>query len=315
LFLGLVIMKFNKPALSFDGQIARLKERGLLVPDEAQARHYLGHLNYYRLCAYWLPFESDHSDHSFAKGASFDDVLNLYVFDRELRLLVLDAIERIEVSVRTQWAYQFSRSYGPHAHLDRTRFKTSKKNCCYKEMFDRLSQDVKSSKEVFIRHFRDKYEEDLPPLWAAVEVMSLGQLSRWFSCLAYRKDRNRVARQYGLDESILVSFLHHLSIVRNICAHHSRLWNRRITVSLKLPREAPSPLVDSLSRPGGKRDGRIYNTLVMVVWMLDVISPGHHFRQRLVSLLDDHKIDTSVMGFPGDWRFRPMWQCGPFSKS
>ena len=122
-FLGQEKVKYNKPPTTYEQQIQLLEQRGMLVPDKPSAQHYLSHINYYRLGAYWLPFEADHDNHSFQKGTNFDQVLDLYVFDRELRLLVMDAIERIEVSIRTQWAYHFSHKYGPHALLDEAIFK------------------------------------------------------------------------------------------------------------------------------------------------------------------------------------------------
>lgn len=100
-------MRFAKPPASIDQQIDLLVQRGMDVPDRQRAAHYLRHLNYYRLRGYWLPFESgiaDNGDHRFQAGTMFEHVLERYVFDRELRLLVMDAIERIEVSVRTHWA-------------------------------------------------------------------------------------------------------------------------------------------------------------------------------------------------------------------
>ena len=97
-----------------------LQARGMAIADPSEALFYLQHLNYYRLGAYWLPFEADHSTHQFRPGTRFDDVLNLYMFDRELRLLVLDAIERSEVSLRGQWAFHLAHQHGVHAHLDAT---------------------------------------------------------------------------------------------------------------------------------------------------------------------------------------------------
>jgi abortive infection bacteriophage resistance protein len=116
-------MRFTKPPLSFEAQVDLLIDRGMEIADRTRAKRYLAHLNYYRLAAYWLPFEQDHPTHRFRPGTNFDQVLEHYIFDRELRLLVMDAIERIEVSLRTNWAYTLSHSYGPHAHLQRDLFK------------------------------------------------------------------------------------------------------------------------------------------------------------------------------------------------
>ena len=95
---------FTKPAKTFDEQCDLLIARGMRVPDKEKAVYYLSHISYYRLVAYWLPYETSRDPHQFAEGVCFDTVLSHYLFDRQLRLLLLDAIERFEVSFRTQWA-------------------------------------------------------------------------------------------------------------------------------------------------------------------------------------------------------------------
>ena len=111
---------FEKPPTSYEQQAAQLQQRGMEISGLTHAEFYLQHLNYYRFSAYWLPFESDHTTHVFRSGTRFEEVLGLYVFDRELRLLMLDAIERVEVSIRSQWAYQCAHLHNPHGHLDAT---------------------------------------------------------------------------------------------------------------------------------------------------------------------------------------------------
>ncbi|TDT40206.1 Abi-like protein [Halospina denitrificans] len=80
-------MRFDKPPKTYDEQIEILRRRGMIIPNPDRACHYLQHMNYYRLTAYWLPFEADHASHRFQPGTRFEDALNLYIFDRELRLL------------------------------------------------------------------------------------------------------------------------------------------------------------------------------------------------------------------------------------
>jgi abortive infection bacteriophage resistance protein len=326
-------MKFEKAPESFDQQVNRLSDRGMVIPDRAVAVHYLGNLNYYRLSAYWRPFETDTKTHRFRPGTEFEDVLDLYrigktkilakpvripgltpfrpwrealtcsTFDRELRLLVMDAIERVEVSVRTRLSYELSyRHRDPHPHLDPELFHDKEK---YRKMCAELENEAKKSSEEFARHMREKYDEPLPPMWAAVELMSFGQLSRWYANLRERGDRKAIAEYYGLDEKYLVSFLHHLNTIRNLCAHHSRLWNREITVTIKLPRR-PAVLASSLNDDNrGRR--RIYNTLVILAYLMDIISPRHHWKQRLEVLLGEHRIDIHRMGFPPGFVNRPIW--------
>lgn len=275
----------------------------MAVPDRDCARHYLAHLNYYRLGAYWLPFEANHAPHAFRPGTSFDDVIELYVFDRELRLLVMDAIERLEVSVRARWAYHLAHVHGTHAYLDAVIFQDRDK---YERCLSSLKEEVERSKEVFVSHYQKTYDDPpLPPVWAVVEVMSLGQLSMWYKNLKYRHDRNTIATVYGLDETILVSFLHHLTIVRNLCAHHSRLWNRRFGFQAKMPKHS-APLAQSLNLAQPKQ---IYTTLVMLEYLMNIISPHHHWKNRLLELFEHHPIAIpAAMGFPDDWRTRPVWK-------
>ena len=227
-------MRFNKSHKTVDEQIELLRSRGMVIDDQDTARHYLSHLNYYRLSGYWLPFESDHQNHIFRDGTHFKNVLNLYIFDRELRLLVLDAIERIEISLRTQWVYWMAEDYGPHGYLDH---QLSQNPRWFQKNLDDLKSEISRSKEVFIEHYQNQYSDpELPPIWAVCEVMSLGLLSRWYKNLRPMSTRSKIAGTYNLDNMILQSFIHHLTEIRNICAHHSRLWNRKFTVIFQLPR-------------------------------------------------------------------------------
>ena len=296
-------MQFTKPPKSFDEQIDLLIERGMLVKDRDRAKRYLAHLNYYRLAAYWLPFEQDHPTHQFKPGTDFDLILEHYIFDRELRLLVMDAIERVEVSLRTRWAYHLAHTYGPHAHLQRDLFKPKWNHA---EHINILKETVSRSSELFVKHF-SKYDEELPPLWVICEIMTLGQLSKWYANLQKSKDRNAIAHVYNLDEVNLTSFLHHLSIVRNTCAHHARLWNRSFPFAWKLPRKRPSGMGDDFNRHDGKR---LCNTLIMLAYLMDSINQNT-WKQRLKNLFARHPdVKAQTMGFPDDLQERPFWVVG-----
>lgn len=292
---------FTKPSTTYDQQVTILRQRGMHVDDEESAKFYLQHLNYYRLSAYWLPFEISHNPHQFHPGTRFEDALNLYVFDRSLRLLALDAIERIEVSVRSQWAYHLAHQHGPHAHLD---ISLAANPARWHSDSLKLTQEVQRSDEVFIRHLRATYSETLPPVWAVCEVMSLGLLSRWYGNLKPMPTRRAIASIYGLDQKVLGSWLHHLALVRNISAHHGRLWNREFTITPLLPRAKPASL-KSQFQPASRK---LYNALVIILHCMDVVSPNHSWRDRLLTLLDEHKIPVADMGFPAHWEKLPIWR-------
>ncbi|TMP26693.1 DNA-binding protein [Pseudoalteromonas rubra] len=300
-------VRYSKPPTTYHAQIKQLQARGLNVEDTEEAEFYLSQLNYYRLAAYFLPFEQNHSNHIFQANTSFSDVLNLYIFDRKLRLLILDAIERFEVSLRTQFAYHLSHSYNTaHPHLKPELFLNP---LIYGSSVSQLARDVKNSKEEFIKHLTSKYEELMPPIWAVVELMTLGNLSKWFSNIKQRKDRQDISRIYKLDEKVMTSFCQHLSLIRNHSAHHARLWNRDFTKTMMLPKKGPDALLQSLHLlpDSDRRLRKLYNTLTMTANLMDIIAPGNLWKLKLKHLINQHKIDTSKMGFPDNWLEKPIW--------
>jgi abortive infection bacteriophage resistance protein len=293
---------YRKPATTYAEQIALLKSRGMTIADEQAAAFYLQHISYYRLGAYWLPFEANHATHQFQAGTTFENVLRLYNFDRELRLLVLDAIERVEVSARAQWAHQLGHTYGAHAHLNPS---LAKQRVHWQSNMDALRKEIDRSEEVFIQHLTQTYSDTLPPIWACCEVMSLGLLSRWYSNLYPQPIRTKIAAVFEVDHRVLQSWLHHLSVVRNLCAHHSRLWNRQFDrVSPQAPKSKPALLKDAFVAEHG-----LYNTLLILIYMMNLIAPNHRWGARLVDLLEQHEdLLTEHMDFPNDWETRAIWK-------
>lgn len=276
------------------------------VPDLAQARHCLQHISYYRLRAYWLPFEDATSalvDHKFKAGTSFDEVLALYVFDRRLRLLVMDAVERIEVSLRGSWAHHLAMKYGPHGYLDPVHYDSAN---YYKKALESLIEEVDRSKDTLILHYNKKYDNPKrPPIWMTSEVISLGQLSKWLGNLKLRADRQAISKIYGLDEKVFLSILHHMTYVRNICAHHSRLWNKQFTVTMTLP-NSPAALKLTMNQ-GSPR--QLYNTLSVFGYLMGIVAPGTQWRQQLINLMDSCPLaDPIAMGFPDNWKNLTAWK-------
>lgn len=287
---------YNKPATTYAQQLAKLQVRGMVVSDPVAAQHFLQHINYYRLTAYWLPFEIDHITQKFKAGTTFEDVLALYNFDRELRLLVLDAIERIEVSVRAQWAYHLGHTYGAHAHLDKS---LAHNPIHWQKNTGDLAREVERADEIFIQHLKTTYAEELPPIWAVCEVMSMGLLSKWYKNLRHRSDQKAIAKVYGLSAVTLQSWLHHLSVVRNNCAHHSRLWNRDY---------ARVSIMHRNKNPEFVTNDKLYNSFVSILHLMDVIAPNHHWREKMKVLLAANAKWLGDMGFPADWARRSVWR-------
>ena len=299
---------YLKPPTRFLDQVLQLETRGLNIPDKSKAEFFLSQLNYYRFSAYCLPFEKEHTTHQFLENTKFDDVLNLYIFDRELRLLTLDAIERIEVSLRTQLAYHLSHNHNTaHPHLKPELFINP---VVYGVSINKLDGDIRRSREEFIKHLTRKYEELQPPIWAVVELMTMGQLSKWFSNIKLRQDRQAISQCYGIDERIMTSFCEHLSLVRNHAAHHARLWNRDFAKTTKLPNQGEPDLLNSLLKvpDNDRRLRKLYNIFVILAYLMNKICGENHWADRLKSLLEQHNISTHKMGFPSDWKEKSMWK-------
>jgi len=123
--LALPLVPFNKPPLSLPDQLQLLLSRGLNVPDSTAATHYLTHIGYYRLSGYALPFQiggTGPDRHNFKPGITFDAILDRYSFDRKLRLLVVDAIERVEISVRAALSNVIASRHGAHGYMSKAPF-------------------------------------------------------------------------------------------------------------------------------------------------------------------------------------------------
>ena len=296
---------YTKPALPIADQIDKLIDLGMTIDDRALAEHCLQHISYYRLSAYWLPFEysKDAPGPRFKPGTSIEDVIELYDFDRKLRLLMFDAIERVEVAVRGSWAYQMAMLGGAFGYGDAVHYADAQKfasNC------EKLDREVRRSKDTFIRHYKRNYSGPArPPVWMACELLSFGLLSQWYAALKNPKVRQSIADPFDIDERIFVTFVHQLAIVRNICAHHGRLWNRQLDVAFSLPKLHPQELAATLNRQAPKR---IYNTAAMLQFLLTRAEPGNDWATRLKALMATLPAGRAAeMGFPQDWTASKLW--------
>lgn len=311
---------FHKPPMALDELVDRLAERGLRIPDTDRAARYLRHIGYYRLSPYTIPFQQDRRDHLFREGTAFDDVLALYVFDRALRLLVMDALERVEVAVRAALTDHMSTTYDdPHWYMDASHFQDRGKHAgllrivresCEERL--RGSPDAGEDSLVHrsaLEHYLTTYcTPDLPPSWLMVETLTVGQLSSTYSNLSRRSNRTAVAASVGLTAPVLGSWMQTYVRVRNICAHHGRLWNVGLGVYPAIPSSPTISWLKGADAMPERSRKRLYPVLVSLQSVLDAVSPHSSWARRLHQLLNTRPpMNLAGMGIPENWADDDFW--------
>ena len=309
---GLFNLQYKHLPTTIPEQIALLRSRGM-SGDEKVMERWLSTVGYYRLSAYWLPMEKPPSSNqtrskAFLPSTDFSEVVDIYVFDRKLRLIVMEAIDRFEIAVRARWTNRLSVAHGSHAHMISENFQNGFE---YAQMYSKLAQTAKQSREVFVEHYRRKYTDPyMPPLWQVTELMTLGELSKWVESTLDNKLKDEVARDLGLpNKEVMESVLQLLSYVRNICAHHSRLWNRKTVKRSPNIRQFKNDLDIEHNGKQHEPSNSIYNVLVILAKTLRHQSPDTTFPQRVSALVETRTVkQRRAMGFPDDWRNRKIWK-------
>jgi len=293
--------KYNKPPLSCGKQIDLLISRGLVVSDREKAEKFLSQVNYYRLSAYCLPFEIKR--HQFHSGVTFERIQKLYEFDRRLRFLIDEALEVVEISIRTVVSYFLANKYGAFAHEQGVIFFNKKR---HSEWLVKTHEETNRSKETFVEHYKNKYE-GFPqiPIWMAVEVMSFGALSQLYHNLL-RPDQIAIAKSIGYHSSVLSSWLHTFTYTRNICAHHSRIWNRQLSIAMVVPKK------DGWCTVNTKRIGSIIFAVNNLMSKLPIEKEIRMDWQDEIKDLLDNPVDIpkfyEVMGLSENWEDFLLWK-------
>lgn len=301
---------YSKPALSLDQQVQRLMDRGMIC-DPQLVKERLAVVGYYRLSGYWHPFRQRDPANpgrfldDFQPGTTFESVWMRYAFDRRLRLLILDAIERIEVCVRTNIALEHATRNGPFAYIQSQQSLPELRPDVWQEMVSTIQRDVAKSEEHFVKHYKQKYSNTDLPLWMVTEIVSLGCVTRMFQGCD-RNTRFAIARPFRLHPDVLDSWLRALIVARNICAHHSRLWNRTLRVKPLIPNK-DQQWHDPVAVP----NDRVFAILTICKYCMSRIAPQSQWDARLRELLAAfHQIPLAEMGFPSDWETCPIWAYG-----
>lgn len=303
---------YTKQWNSLSDQVSQLQSYGLTIPDRQTAEQFLQHINYYRFCGYGLAFEQ--SRHNYIPETTFDKIRQSYEFDRSFRDLITESLEIIELDVRATIAYTFARTYGPFGHTDSvnftSRFGNSRRNITHHSWTQKLQSEAKRSSELFIQHFKRTYAE-FPnlPVWTAAEIMSFGALSTMYNAM-HSQDQKNISSRYNLQPKLLASILHHLVYLRNLCAHHARIWDKTWKISPLLPagKVWKPPLLPD--------NGHIFATLLLQSVILNKCHAEIQFyadwKKRVEELIENQFPATpnalNRMGLTINWQNHPKWE-------
>lgn len=311
--------QYNKIPLSFQKQIELLQSRNLIIDDEPKALSYLQEISYYRLSAYFLPYQN--AKDNFENDITFEQIIKTYSFDRELRLLVFDCIERIEVAIRTQFIYQMALHYNDsHWQDNQNHFITPYYNKIGNLVnpfadFQAIISKAKTARtpETFIKHYISTYNKPAnPPSWMCFELLTIGELSHIYRGLKNNADKKRIADFFEVHPTVFTSWLHTLTYVRNICAHHSRLWNRDLAIE---PEKLLKPKGNWIAKPY-ENNKRVFYFLCVLRYLLLRANPSNSMKQKLENLFNKYPtVPIKYLGIPSDgkgnlleWQNEPLWK-------
>lgn len=297
-------MKYDKLPLSFKEQADNLIQLGLIA-DKTFLINCLENVGYYRLDSYFHPFYQHNG--TLKSGTTLECVWQRYTFDRQLRIIVMDAIERVEVSVRTQLVYALVHNTGTFGYLNATTLPNITEQQ-HAEWLGKIKREAERSQEEFIKPFKCSRSRVLHsdlPIWMISELMSFGTMVTLYRGMSFR-DKQDVARHYKIPDKVLYSWLQALNVVRNICAHHARLWNRELGYKPKLPTQRKYPEWHS---PIIIPNNKLFSILTILRYCLGKIAIRSGWKDRLLCLLRDYpQIHLHDMGFPEHWQNSPLWK-------
>lgn len=279
-----------KPPVTYKDMLDILRSRGLTIENENNATEILKRINYYRLTGYLLPFKVN--EEKYADGITFENIVNLYDFDMRFRSLLLNVFEYVEINMRSRISYHLAHKYGPECYKDSSNF-SFRKTVDYNAFVAKINAELDRSKELFVAHYRTKYESRYP-IWLAIETFSFASLSILYTNLK-PEDKRIISKQYGLKTTkLLDSWLHSMCVLRNRCAHFSRIYDTKLSQQVSLTFNAQNLRVEPNS---------LFSIIFTLKYLVKEYSTWNPWIIQLSSLLDQYRdvCDLSRMGFIEDW--------------
>lgn len=283
-------MKQHQPPLTIEEQIENLKSIGLVIKDEEYAQRILNDISYFRLIkAYSINLKTENG--IYKEDVTFEQIVELYLFNSNFRQLIFPEIEKIEINVRCRISNYFAETYGVLGYLEAENFVNFK---YHKSFLNDVEEEIRrNSKAPFVRNFRENYEEGQLPIYALVEIFSFGTLSKFYKNMK-NPDKKAVAKMFDIGYTYLESWLESVSYVRNICAHYGRLYNAKLVKTPKLYKEYSE---------AGIGNNRIFGVLICIKQILKNDIHWNDFVENIELLFKRYKkVEFKTMGFPENWR-------------
>lgn len=278
----------------------------MLMKDEQKAAFYLGHISYFRLKGYWWDMQTDRTNHIFASNSYFEDVIARYNFDRQLRLILFDAIEFIEIALRAKLIYHLSQAYGGLWYLNDNLVMDKTK---YQDCLADLQTEFTRSGEGFAKEFRQKHPNGNPDVWLVFEVATFGTLSKIYSNLKPQlPEKSLITHEFGLNSiNDLSSWFAAISYLRNVIAHHSRVFGRDILKRPAVPKNPRNQWLQYGVTP--VQDKKPFVVISTMVYLCNAINPSNEIKKKLLSLFNSNPdIPIYKMGFFNNWQREPLWE-------
>jgi len=296
--------QYTKPYKKHQVLINLMKKRGLTISNETNAIDTISYIGYYRMSGYAHPFlKTPKTSHIFHNGVSFEDIINLYQFDKNLRILILNQIEKIEIGIRAVLVSEGTEYYrNPYWMTQRSSYRAQIPNG-FRNMVSKIRNEFDRSNEDFAKHFRNQYLNSFPPAWILSETLTFGSITFLYSNLKPGAKLN-ISKKFGLMIEPFESWIGILHLTRNICCHHSRLWNRWNSMNPSIPINNAPSWIANINNPRST-----YFNLCVIKHFVDIISPNNDMADNIKKLLTDFPIVyPQSMGFPANWQEEAIWK-------
>ncbi|MDR2121165.1 MAG: Abi family protein [Tannerella sp.] len=306
----------NKSAYTVADQITLLKQRGMIFRDEAMAYERLKNISYYRLKGYWWNMQSDTTLHLFYPDTCFEDILERYDFDRKLRLILFGGIEQIEIAVRTRLIYHLSLAYGGLWYLKPVLFNNVTRNIngitqtVHLWVLDELKKEFNRSQELFIKDHQHRYPKQSADAWKILEVASMGTLSKLYKNLKTNlPERSIISNEMGVNSPHVFSgWLESIAYIRNIIAHHSRLWSRTMVKRPGMQLNNPRGAWFIQPFKQGQLD-KPFSTISCMAYLCNFLNQPQDMKREIIELIHAFpNVPIYKYGFFNGWQTEPLWE-------